>query len=175
MRWEALFGDLQSQYEAAARVEDDGLVVELAEAEIGGVRLCDRLRARLGAAVTLRLRGGTDVRGQVLDVAPQWVLLGAGEGRTLVPLTAVALAWPLGAAAPQAGVVEQRLRVTHVLRALAREGARVRVACDAGGYAGWLIRVGADHLDLRTDPDAGRVAEEVVSLALASVLTVSAP
>ena len=175
MRWEALFGDLQSQYEAAARVEDDGLVVDLAEAEIGGVRLADRLRARVGGAVTVRLRGGADVHGEVLDAAPQWLLLGAGQGRTLVPVAAVALAWPLGPAAPAAGLVEERLRITHVLRALARAGARVRVTCDAGSYAGWLVRVGADHLDLRADPDSGRAADEVVSLALASVLTVSAP
>jgi hypothetical protein len=71
--------------------------------------------------------------------------------------------------------VEQRLRITHALRALAREGSRVRVACAGGAYAGWLTRVGTDHIDLRTDgpgPAPG-AAGEVVTVALAALEAVS--
>ncbi|MPV38745.1 hypothetical protein [Georgenia subflava] len=171
MRWESLFDDLQSQFDAAVRAEEEDLVAELAEAEAGGTRIGDRLRAQLGHDVSLRLRTGLDVRGTILDAAPQWVLVGSGERRTLVPLEAVHLAWPLGPVAPEAGQVEQRLRITHVLRGLAREGSRVRVTCDAGAYSGRLTRVGTDHLDLRDD-GAGQ-APDVITVALASVVAVA--
>lgn len=170
MRWEALFEDLQSQLEAAERAEDDELVAELTEAEMGGTTLADRLRARQGSEIRVRLRSGADVTGRVLDAAPQWLLLGdAQERRHLVPVEAVQAAWPLGPVAPEAGTVERRLRITHVLRALAREGAPVRVSCDAGDYTGWLTRVGSDHVDLRREPPA----PATVSLALAAVVLVS--
>lgn len=175
MRWEALFADLESQYEAAARLADDDAVAELAEAEMASVRLADRLRARTGNLLRLRLRSGADLSGRLVDAAPQWLLMASGERRTLVPLEAVVLAWPLGAAAPRTGRVEQRLRVTHALRALAREGVRVQVVCEGGAYAGWLTRVGADHVDLRTDgPERGRPETgAVVTIALAAIETVS--
>jgi hypothetical protein len=170
MRWEALFEDLQSQLEAAERAEDETLVAELTEAEMGGTALADRLRARPGHEVRLRLRSGTDLAGRILDAAPQWVLLAdQRERRLLVPVEAVEAAWPLGPVAPEAGTVERRLRITHVLRGLAREGARVRVSCDSGDYTGWLTRVGSDHVDLRPE-GAGHGA---ITLALAAVVLVS--
>jgi hypothetical protein len=170
MRWEALFEDLQSQLEAAERADDEVLIAELAEAEIGGTALADRLRARLGHEVRLRLRSGADLTGRILDAAPQWVLLGDDrERRLLVPVDGVQAAWPLGPVAPEAGTVERRLRINHVLRALAREGARVRVSCDAGDYAGWLTRVGADHVDLRPEVSG----QATITIALATVVLVS--
>lgn len=172
MRWEALFGDLQSQFEAEARLADDDVVTDLAEAEVGTVHLGDRLRARVGETLTVRLRTGTDVRGVLVDAAPQWFLLADGERRTLVPLDAVVLAWPLGAVAPEAGSVERRLRVTHALRALAREGVRVRALTTSGSYTGWLARVGADHVDLRPAAQEG-IAAETVTIALAGLVAVS--
>ncbi|MHB1064744.1 MAG: hypothetical protein ACYC1Z_09725 [Georgenia sp.] len=173
MRWEALFGDLQSQFEAEVRLADDDVVADLAEAEIGTVHLADRLRARIGAEVTVRLRTGTDVRGVLIDAAAQWFLLGTGEQRTLVPLEAVVLAWPLGAVAPEAGAVERRLRITHALRALAREGVRVRALTAVGTYTGWFTRVGADHVDLRTEPAGPAAGEKTVTLALAGLAAVT--
>ncbi|MFC7406364.1 hypothetical protein [Georgenia alba] len=169
MRWEALFEDLEGQLSAAERAQDDALVAELTEAEVGTTAFADRIRARRGHEVRFRLRTGEDVAGVVLDAAPQWVLLGEADRRTLCPLTSVQAAWPLGPVAPEPGAVERRLGMSHVLRALAREGARVRVACEGGSYTGWLTRVGADHVDLRS------AAGEPVSLTLAlrSVVLVS--
>jgi hypothetical protein len=170
MRWEALFEDLQGQLEAAERADDEALVAELAEAEMGGTALADRLRARLGQEVRLRLRSGADLAGRILDAAPQWLLLGDDrERRILVPVEAVQAAWPLGQVAPEAGTVERRLRITHVLRALAREGGPVRVSCDAGDYTGWLTRVGSDHVDLRQEASG----QGTITVALAAVVLVS--
>ncbi|WP_345214879.1 hypothetical protein [Georgenia halophila] len=169
MRWEALFEDLAGQLDAAERADDETLVAELTEAEAGRTSLADRIRARQGEHVRLRLRTGEDVVGLVLDAAPQWVLVGDRDRRTLAPLAAVQAAWPLGPVAPEAGVVERRLGMAHVLRVLAREGARVRVSCDGGAYTGWLTRVGADHVDLR--PATGQAGP--LTIALAAVVSFS--
>lgn len=169
MRWEALVEDWAARFDAAERAEDRTLAAELTEAEAGRTLLADRLRAQRGAELRVRLRTGETVLGEVLDVAPQWVLLGQAERRVLIPVTAVQAAWPLGPVAPGAGEVERRLGMTHVLRGLAREGARVRVTCDGGMWSGRLTRVGADHLDLR--PGTGDPAP--VTIALSAVVTVA--
>lgn len=162
MRWESLFDDLESQFEHASRTAEAEEVFDLAEAELAQVSLMDRLRARHGQPVTLRLHDGSDVHGTVVDAAVQWLLLADGGRRVLVPATAVAAARPLGGAAPEAPVVERRLRLTHVLRALSREEAAVVVRTTAGDYRGRLVRVAADHVDL----------DDGVTIALGHVLAV---
>ena len=165
MRWEALFDDLESQFAQAARAVEDEEVVDLAEAELAQVSLMDRLRACRGREVTLRLRDGSDVHGTVVDAAVQWLLLAEAGRRVLVPAGAVVAARSLGGAAPQAPVVERRLRLAHALRALAREEAAVVVRTSAGDHRGRIVRVAADHVDVATDADE-------VALALAHVLAV---
>jgi len=162
MRWESLFDDLESQFAHAERRLLDDEVLDLAEAELAQVSLPDRLRACLGGHLTVRLRDGSDVAGTVVDAAVQWLLLADGGRRVLVPASAVAAVRSLGHAAPEAPVVERRLRLTHVLRALAREETPVVVRTTAGDYAGRLARVAADHVEL----------DDGVALALAHVLTV---
>ncbi|WP_413450974.1 DUF2642 domain-containing protein [Georgenia phoenicis] len=166
MRWEALFDDLERQFLQAARVAEDEEVVDLAEAEQAQVSLADRLRARHGQAVALRLSDGSDVHGTVVDAAVQWLLVADAGRRVLVPTAAVAAARSLGAAAPEAPVVERRLRLTHVLRALAREQSAVVVRTTAGDFRGRITRVAADHVDVEGEPGG------VVAVALAHVLTV---
>jgi hypothetical protein len=166
MRWEALFDDLERQFLHAARLAEDEEVADLAEAEQAQVSLADRLRARHGREVTLRLRDGSDVSGTVVDAAVQWLLVADAGRRVLVPTAAVAAVRSLGAAAPEAPVVERRLRLTHVLRAVAREQSEVVVRTTAGDYRGRLTRVAADHVDVATEPGTA------VAVALAHVLAV---
>ena len=166
MRWEALFADLEGQFAQVAQEERDEEVADLAEAERSQVKLADRLRARQGQDVSLRLRDGSDVRGTVRDAAVQWLLVADGPRRALVPAEAVAVARALGAVAPEAPVVERRLRLTHVLRALAREEADVVACTTAGDYRGRIVAVGADHLDLQ------RPTGEVVAIVLAHLLVI---
>jgi len=166
VRWDDLFVDLQAQWEAELRAEDDAQIRELAEAEAAGTRFSDRLRSRRGAAITLRLVDASDRVGLVSDVAPEWVLLAEGERRHLVPVAAIALAWPLGGAAPAPGAVERRLGLGHVLRALGNEGQEVVVRTLGGDHAGLLARVGSDHLDI-----AARAG--VLSIPWSALLTVS--
>lgn len=166
VRWDSLFADLQAQWEAELRADDDDEIRELAEAEAAGTRFGDRLRSRRGAPLTLRLSDGSDRVGVVSDVAQEWVLLAEGERRHLVPVQAIALAWPLAGAAPAPSVIERGLGLGHVLRALAGEGQDVVVRTRGGDHTGLLVRVGADHLDIAA-------ATGVLSVPWTALLSVS--
>lgn len=172
VRWESLFADLQGQWDAAQRVDDEARIADLAELEMGRTWLADRVRARVGASLTVRLTDGSEVTGLVLDAAPQWLLLRTGERRSLVPVAAVGAAWPLGPVAPEAGVVESRLRVSHVLRAIAREGVTVLIRSTAVDVRGQIVRVGADHLDVVRDEAPGLGGGAALTVALGGLLVV---
>lgn len=165
VRWDSLFSDLQAQWEAELRAGDDEEIRELAEAEAAGTRFGDRLRGRRGEPLTVRLSDGSDRTGIVSDVAQEWVLLAEGERRHLVPVAAIALAWPLAGAAPAPSAVERGLGLGHVLRALAGEGQQVVVRTHGGDHTGLLVRVGADHLDV--------AAGSVLSVPWSALLSVS--
>ena len=167
VRWEALFADLEGQLADAARTAWQDEVIDLTEAEMATAHLADRLRARLGRPVSVRLTDGSLVRGEVLDAAPHWLLVAEDTRRTLVPIHAVVAAAPLGEVAPEAPVTERRLRLNHVLRAIARQGTAVLVRTAHGEYRGWIVRVAADHIDLRVDDGDG-----LTSLVVAHVLAV---
>lgn len=171
MRWEALFADLQGQWDAEQRAEDDARIADLAEAEMGRTLLADRVRARSAGPVSLRLTDGSELTGVLLDAAATWVLVRCGDRRCLVPLDAVAAAWPLGPVAPEPGAVERRLGIAHVLRAIAREGATVRLRAAGAQLRGRIVRVGCDHLDVLTEP--GEVGSGApVTLRFAALLAV---
>lgn len=166
MRWDALFADLQAQWEAELRAVDDDEIRDLAEAEAAATHVADRIRARRGQQLSLRLLDGSDRTGLVVDVAQEWVLLGEGERRHLVPVAAIAMAWPLAGTAPEAPAIERGLGLGHVLRALAAEGQGVVVRTRGGDHAGRIVRVGADHLDLAASLG-------VLSIPWAALLSVS--
>ena len=165
MRWEELFADVAGRWAEHERLEREAEVADRLRAELAQVRLVDRLRAAGGRPVELHVSAGPPVRGEVLDCAPQWVLLavapgvagGGAAGRVLVPLAAVLAARgvPSRTAGPPSQVQERR-GLTSVLRSLAvgRHPVRVRTtlsegALGAGGTLhGTFERVGADHVDL---------------------------
>jgi hypothetical protein len=170
MRWEALFADLQGQWDAAQRADDDARIADLAELEMGRATVADRIRARRDATISFRLVDGSEVAGVLLDAAEHWALVRCAERRCVVPLSAVVAAWPLGPVAPAPGVVERRLGVTHVLRAIAREGAVVRLRALRTEARGRIVRVGADHLDLVAEGVDGPGA--LVTVVLGALLAV---
>jgi hypothetical protein len=156
MRWEALFADMEGQLEAANAADLLAGVPDLTRAERATVTLTGRLRAARAGTLVVRVRGGELVSGSVLDVAEQWVLLGDGSRRALVPLAAVTGVRGLEPASrPDTGTVARRLGLGHALRALARDRAAVRVVTGGGDTAGRLDRVGADHVDLTVVPPDG--------------------
>ncbi|MBZ2196379.1 hypothetical protein [Occultella gossypii] len=168
MNWDDLFADLQAQFVAQQRAEQGELVADLVEAEVATTTFGDRVRAAKGRSVTARLVDGTDRRGLVTDAAPTWFVLGEGERRSLIRMDAVVAAWPLAGVAPAPGRVEQGLRLGHVLRALAADGAEVLTHTLGGMHRGRIVRVGADHLDLAT-------AAAVLVVPWSALLSVDSP
>lgn len=149
MRWDALFGDLEAQLDAADAAELAASVGEAVRAEVGAITVGQRLRAAAGDVVAVGTAGPV-VRGRLTGVGPDWVLLEAAT-EVLVPMGAVVWVQGLGRRADvrEPGRVCQRLGLRPVLRGLARDRATVRIACAAADpVAGTIDRVGADHLDL---------------------------
>jgi len=167
MRWEALFADMEAQLAAGRLAEVRADVAELARAERASVTLAARARASVGLPVRVLIAGGDTVTGELVDAAPEWLLLAVpASGRALVPAAVVAgVSGLVGHAAPAPGAVESRLGLAHALRALARDRAVVRVDVGATELVGRVDRVGADHLDLGDVGDATGRASWAVAFA----------
>lgn len=165
VRWETLFADLEARLDAAQAQERLADVAERTRAERAAVLLADRWRAATGAELTLRLRGGEAVRGEVVDAAASWVLL-RGARQHLVPAAAVVTVagLPPAVAAP-AGTVARRLGLGHALRAVARDRSVVHVVTVGGAVDGRVDAVGADHVDVALAyADSGRPTGAVVTV-----------
>ena len=63
MRWQQLFADLQAQFDEEEAAAERAEAASRARAEVGAVRLADRLRGALGSPVVLRCRGAGPVAG----------------------------------------------------------------------------------------------------------------
>ncbi|WP_147917952.1 hypothetical protein [Ruania zhangjianzhongii] len=151
MRWDDVFAELAAEFVAAEREESQAQLSALVAAEVAGTTFADRCRARRGQPLTVRLQDGSTRSGSVRDATRAWVLLAEGDRRSLVPLTAVVLAWPLHGSAPEPGPVEARIGLGHALRALAEQRLPALVCTATGDHRGQILRVGADHLDLAGD------------------------
>jgi len=167
MRWQQLFADLQAQFDEEEAAAERSEAASRTRAEVGAVRLAERLRGALGFPVVLGCRGGGPVSGVLTDVGVDWLLL-AGEGgrEHLVALRAVRTVGGLGrrTAVPEvAGAVWSRLDLRRALRGLARDRAVVQVVLDDGiVLTGTLDRVGADYVELAEHPaDQPRRSEAV--------------
>lgn len=149
VRWEALFDDLEAQFAAAAAGERAASVGELTRAERATVRLDGRLEAALGARVVIRVRGGAQLSGELLDVAREWLLVGEGMRRHLVPAHALAAVGGLGhAVAPESRSVLRSLGLGHALRALSRDRVAVQLSAVGVEISGRIDAVGADHVNV---------------------------
>ncbi len=150
MRWDDLFADLETQLGAAEQAQFQADVQDQTRSERAGIELASRLLNARGTAVVLTLRDGEVARGVVVDAAAQWLLLGASGPQTLVPIAAIAMVSGLPTRTAELTDVERRLGMGHVLRALARDRARVIVATGAGEVAGLIGVVGADFIEVST-------------------------
>ena len=183
MRWQELFADLQAQFDAAEEAQDRAEWASRARAEMGAVRLGDRLGGSLGAQLTVSCRGAGRVSGVLVDLGADWLLLADERGRDqLVAVAAVRSLAGLGrwtAAARDEGPVRARLDLRRALRGLARDRSAVQLLLDDGTtLAGTVDRVGVDFLELAEHapdefrrPGAVRQVQAVVIDAVAVVRT----
>ncbi|WP_448627052.1 hypothetical protein [Geodermatophilus sp. URMC 64] len=153
MRWQQLFADLRAQFDEAEAAADRAESASRARAEVGAIRLADRLRGALGRPVTVRCRGAGRLSGVLADVGADWLLLEEEAGReALVATVAVLAVGGLGretAVPPEGGVVRASLDLRRTVRALARDRSAVQVVLEDGGVlTGTVDRVGADFLEL---------------------------
>ena len=96
MEWDALLADLESRFDAERRAELAAAGADLAEAELAGIRILDRLRNAVGAELHLRTLSGFAVDGRLLRADGEIVVIDEGEGRrTLVPVRGIAVGPPL--------------------------------------------------------------------------------
>ena len=187
MRWQQLFADLEAQFDEAATASERAEDSSRTRAELGAVRLADRLRGALGHRVTLRCRGTDQLTGTLVDLGVDWLLIEEEGARDALVRSAALLAvGGLGrqtAPAETAGPVRSRLDFRRALRALARDRATVQVLLEDGGVlTGTVDRVGADHVELAehgTDEprriDAVQGVRAVVLDAVAVVRTLPPP
>jgi len=181
VRWDALFADLAAQGEALEWAELDSEVAERVRGEIGGLSLVDRARAAVGTELRLRLRGQLDVGGQLVGAGPDWLLLHEPDGREVLIAIAQLMSargLPRSSAAPgSSGVVESRVGIRQLLRAIARDRSAVRLHLADGSTIGATIdRVGADFVEVATHlPGEVRRrtdVRDVVTLPLTAIVAV---
>ncbi|QPL05855.1 MULTISPECIES: Fis family transcriptional regulator [Actinomyces] len=166
MEWDSLIADLESRFDAERRAGIAAQSADLAEAEIASVRLVDRLRAAVGHQVHLLTTAGHRVDGRLMSVMEDAVIVDEGEAlQALVPIARLAAAHPLPGPAPSRG--SGRAGLAAALRALARQGARVRLLLGMTEVTGRIVRVAADHVDVVTDAEV--VGVQRVSVALSAV------
>lgn len=146
-----------------AAAHDDDWRAEVAERTRGertGIDLPSRIAAAQGASLSIVLSDGTVLAGVVTDSAHAWLLLVDAGGREhLVPMAAIASVDGLSGAAHHVTEVERRLGISHALRALSRDRARVQVRTRGSETHGVIAAVFGDHIDLVTDaPHRHRLA-----------------
>jgi hypothetical protein len=157
-RWEALFADLDAEWEAAERHDLDAEVADRSRAEFAAVRLVDRLRPALGGQIVLVLVDGTRAEGVLRAVGPDWLLLATPRPvhETLVPLGAVGAVSGLtqfSAAPGTEGAVTAGLGLRSALRRLARSRVPSELLLRGGVVLhGTCDRVGQDFLELAEHP-----------------------
>jgi hypothetical protein len=157
VRWEALFADLEARGVALGQAELDAEVAERTRGEVGALGVLDRARAAVGGQLLLRLAGGLVLRGRLAQAGPGWLLVDEDAGReALVASERLISVRGFGrrAAAPgSAGVVESRIGIRQLLRAVARDRSQVGIHLVDGSVLDATIdRVGADFIDVAAHP-----------------------
>ncbi|NLS10841.1 hypothetical protein HGQ17_12730 [Nesterenkonia sp. MY13] len=151
MRWDALFADLQAQWEDQRHQDLEAETVEAVEIERARMPLADRLRAHTGSSLQLELPSAGRIECEIGEVGSDW-LSGQHRGRSiLISLDAVLAVHSLGwKAKPEASVARRRLSITSPLRALAQHREEVTVTTASAGppVEGVLYAAGQDHFDL---------------------------
>lgn len=170
MRWDALFADLESQFEALQEGDLYGEVADRVRAEVGKITVLDRLRGAVDTVVRVELIDSEPVHGTLTRVGKDCLLIETERYEEwLIPVAALLAVHRLGPwAEPAVGAVEGKLGLAHLLRGIARDRSPVTLFCAGGApVTGTIDRVGADFLELAEHPlDAPRRRTEVYNVRL---------
>jgi hypothetical protein len=163
MRWDDLFGDLASQWDAEARRELDAEVADRTRRERASVGLYERLAMAGDSTIGIALRSGLALSGRVADVGDGWLLVGADGGApALVPFGAITAVTGLTARAG-GDAMGRKFGLGYALRGLSRDRAVVALTDLTGAVAtGTIDAVGSDVVELSEHAaDLPRRAENV--------------
>ncbi len=151
MRWQELFADLEAEASSLQRLDEGREIADRTRGELAQVGLLNRLRASVGGRLTVRVAGTGELTGRLERVGADWILITSTD-EVVIALSALMAVADLSSAAVSdsgVGVIASRLRLTSVLRAVARDRSAVRITMvDGSGLVGTLDRVGADFVDL---------------------------
>ena len=153
MRWDALFDDLDRQFQQLNDATEDAEQADQIRVEIGAVAMVERLAGARGGQVRLRLAGGRLVSGRLDRLGPDWLLLIESVATDLlIPFAALATVEGVTASTGRAlGTVDSRFDLRKALRGVGRDRAPVGVLTTFGAeVTGTIDRVGADFLELAT-------------------------
>jgi hypothetical protein len=164
MRWEELFEDLETQWQAQVRRELDAEVADRTRRERASITLADRLAAQDRSIVRVALVDGTMLSGKVQEVGQGWLVLSMVTGSCLVPVAAVAGISGLQRKAGMPGP-GRSFGFGYALRGLSRDRVAVTVVDVSGGAStGTIDGVGRDFLELSEHPaDLPRRRENITS------------
>lgn len=165
MRWDDLFADLETAAAGEWLRERDAEIAERTRAEVGRLRLVDRLRAHadhrppcLGGELAVRVSAAGVLRGELTRVTDQWFLLVTPTHEWVVAMDAVVGISGLPAAArppDSESTVSQALGWAAAWRVLARDRTAVHVVRrDGSTVVGTPGRVGQDFVEI-SDVDSG--------------------
>ena len=182
MRWQQLFADLQAQFDEEEAAAERSESASRARAEMGAVRLSQRLLGSLGASVSVTCRGAGQVGGVLVDVGSDWLLLEDDRGRqNLVATAAVRAVAGLGrgAAPPEpAGAVRGTAGPAPCAAGTGARprrrpgGPRRRGRADAGRWTGWARTTWSSRSTPLTCRDARRRCRGVRAIVIAAVAVV---
>jgi hypothetical protein len=184
MSWEELLADLELRFAADRAAALSGEVDERRAAELAGIALVDRLRPLVGAGmvVAVGLPGHDVVRGAVVALGADWLLLGSGSEEVLVVLERVVWIDGLSARAEQAprSRAALALHLRHALGVLSRDRSAVHGLLVGGSVVhGTIDAVGSDHVLLALhavgEPRRASAVSSVRAIPLAAIVAVRQP
>ncbi|MDR4532393.1 hypothetical protein [Glutamicibacter sp. PS] len=152
MRWEKLFEDLETQFEAQLAEDARQEVAEGLRVEKARQTLTERLLWAVGQQVVLELPTVGDCRGRLLTVGDGYLSLDC-VGKLYV-VTFAALRFIRTSSRKLRRGEASRVSLNAVLRAALRDRSHVQLhACDGTHLgSGRLIQVGADFVELHAHP-----------------------
>ena len=175
MAWDRLWADLDAQAEAWDRQDLDDEVAERVRIEDAAVAWMDRVRASIGAHVSVRTRGGRTWQGSVHVCGVDVVVLASPSppGGTHVVIASTAVLEVTGlvrssAPSESLGPTAAQRTLRSVLRQVATHGSPVAVHLTDGSLVpGQVQLVGSDYVEVVD----GRAVALVVPLAGLAAIT----